>query len=76
MMEPVRDLDNHLICCVDTENGLIEHIHQKEMVRISLPVGGEVLFARDDSFTVVRRINLHNMYVTSERDSEFGFFGS
>ena len=46
MMEAIRDIDNHMVCCVDSTRGLIEHIYQKEMVRISLPVGGEVLFVR------------------------------
>ena len=62
-MEPVRDINHHLVCCVDSERGLIEHIHQKEMVRICLPVGGEVLIIRQDNYTLIRRIGPRSFFV-------------
>lgn len=76
MMEAIRDIDNHMVCCVDSTRGLIEHIYQKEMVRISLPVGGEVLFVKGDCFTLIRRISSQSVYVTSEHQQGLGFFGS
>ena len=72
MMEAIRDIDNHLICYADFSRGLIEHTYQKEMVRISLPVGGEVLFIKGDCFTMIRRISLQNIYVTSEHHHGLG----
>lgn len=54
-MEPILDINHHLVCYADYSRGLIEHKHQKEMVRISVPVGGEVLFITSECFTLVHR---------------------
>ena len=65
MMEEVRHIDNHLICYADAKKGLIEHTYLKEMISISLPVGGEVLFIKSGCYTVIRRMNSENVYVSS-----------
>ncbi len=73
MMEEVRDIDNHLICYADAKKGLIEHTYLKEMISISLPVGGEVLFIKSGCYTVIRRMNSENVYVSSYHCSALGF---
>ncbi len=65
-MDIIRDVDDHVICFADSDRGLIEHSIRKEMIRISLPVGGEVLFIKDGCYTVIRRNSSRGMYVFSD----------
>ncbi len=66
MIEAIRDVDNHLICYVDSTRGLIEHTFHKEMIKICLPVGGEILFIKGECFTIIRRINSQGFFVHSD----------
>lgn len=72
-MEAIRDIDHHLVCYADYSRGLIEHTHQKEMISISLPVGGEVLFIKGNCYTMIRRMAAGNLYVFSDHHSGMGF---
>ena len=66
MTEEVRNIDENLICCIDADRGLIVHTHHKEMVRICLPVGGEVSFIRSNGYTLVRRDSPNSFYWHSD----------
>ena len=65
-MEPIRDINHHLVCYADYSRGLIEYRHQKKMVRISLPVGGEALLIFDDCLTLVHRTSPEYFTVLSQ----------
>ena len=56
-MEPIYDMHCRLVCCAVPAKGLISHRFRGERVFIRLPVGGEVVFARDDAATVIRRVS-------------------
>ena len=54
-MEAIKDIDQHMLCTADPYRGVIEHTNRKDRILIYLPVGGEVTFAKEKSFTIIRR---------------------
>ena len=54
-MDIIRDIDEHMLCTADPYRGVIEHTNWKDRILIYLPVGGEVTFAKEKSFTIIRR---------------------
>ena len=68
MMEEVRDIEQHLVCCVDAYQGIIVRTRNKNQERISiqLPVGGQVMFEINSIYTLIRRLDSGQMYVLSD----------
>ena len=64
-MEEIRDIDNHLICYADYTKGFIEHSYHKELISIVLPIGGEIMFTRGKCYTIIRRLEIDQLYVYS-----------
>ena len=64
-MEPIRDIDKHVICKADPYRGIIERATKKGTIRILLPLGGEVEFISDCTYTVIRRERMELFYVNS-----------
>ncbi len=64
-MEAIRDADQHMLCAADPYTGVLEHRNRRETIRICLPVGGEVVFFREKTCTVIRRQGQCSLYVNS-----------
>ena len=64
-MEPIRDIDQHVICKVDAYRGLVESVTKKGTIRIILPLGGEIEFINERTYTVIRRERTELFYVNS-----------
>ena len=54
-MEPIKDIDQHMLCTADPYRGIIEHTNRKNRILIYLPIGGEVTISREKTYTVIRR---------------------
>ena len=54
-MEAIKDIDQHMLCTADTYRGIIEHANRKDKILIYLPIGGEVTFAKEKTYTIIRR---------------------
>ena len=55
-MENIRDIDGHKLCEADPLRGILIWCAGKtERIEIYLPVGGEVSFSREKSYTYIRR---------------------
>ena len=70
-MEPIRDINQHMLCSADPYRGVLEHTNRKEKIMIYLPVGGEVSFAKETSFTIIRREghSMLNVYRYNQNDT-------
>jgi len=64
-MEPIRDIDRHIVCKADSFRGTIERITKRETIRIHVPVGGEIEFINERTYTVIRRVRTDLFYVNS-----------
>ena len=54
-MEAIKDIDQHMLCTADAYRGIIEHANRKDKILIYLPIGGEVTFAKEKTYTIIRR---------------------
>ena len=54
-MDIIRDIDEHMLCTADPYRGVIEHTNRKDRILIYLPIGGEVTFAKEKTYTIIRR---------------------
>ncbi len=64
-MEAIRDVDRHMLCAADPYRGIIEHSNRKERILIYLPVGGEITFIKENTYTVIRRNGNSRLSVNS-----------
>ena len=54
-MEAIKDIDQHMLCTADPYRGIIDHTNRKDKILIYLPIGGEVTFAKEKTYTIIRR---------------------
>ena len=54
-MEPIKDIDQHMLCKADPYRGVIERTVRNDTMIIYLPIGGEVTFAKEKTYTIIRR---------------------
>lgn len=57
MLEPIKDLQNHIVCYADAKTGLLEAKYKKQITKTHLPVGGYITIIRDMTETVIKRIS-------------------
>lgn len=65
MLEPIRDCQNHLVCFADAFTGQIVSKYKKQITKTIIPVGGEFIIIRDETETVIKRINDSELNVSS-----------
>lgn len=63
MMKPIKDYENKVVCHADELTGRIESKNKKQKTSTCLPIGGEVVFERERTKTVVRRKSEHELEV-------------
>ena len=54
-MEPIKDIDQHMLCTADPYRGIIERTFRNDKMIVYLPVGGEITISREKTYTVIRR---------------------
>ena len=54
-MEPIKDIDQHMLCTADPYRGIIERTVRNDKMIVYLPVGGEITFTMERNCTIVRR---------------------
>lgn len=57
MMKPIRDYENSIVCYADAFTGCVESKYKKQKTSTCLPVGGEMIFERERTKTIIRRKN-------------------
>ncbi|MCT4544868.1 MAG: hypothetical protein N4A63_15145 [Vallitalea sp.] len=57
MLEPIKDLQNHIVCYADAKTGLLESKYKRQITRTHLPIGGNFTIIRDKTETVIKRIS-------------------
>ena len=46
-MEPIKDIDQHMLCTADPYRGIIERTVRNDKMIVYLPVGGEITISRE-----------------------------
>ena len=65
MLQRINDCKGRCACFVDPMTGLVKHEYKKVKTSSRIPVGGEYTIERDDTVTVLKRINTEKMISNS-----------
>ncbi len=65
MLKMIKDCKGHCACFADAATGVIEHKWKKVKTSTRISIGGEYRIERDDTVTIIRRINSKEFQVMS-----------
>ena len=65
MADIIRDCKNRVICYGDAMTGMVENKYKSQILKMYIPIGGNLSIKRDDTMTYIRRRNQHRFDVMS-----------
>ena len=67
MLKPYYDIRKRCVCYADASTGVIEHKYKHEKTSTCIPIGGTYRIERDDTVTILTRIDHEEFKVESYR---------